>query len=179
MSNGLGAGLFAVTFVAILAGLALLAVLATIVSVAFRRQTGRFPALLRYPVVAIGIGALGVSVFGTLVVYEDAPAAAGIFLLLGVLPLLVASTYVHSTTDLGRIDLVVTTVMAWGLPFLLGVVLAVGVMSGINSVLDLTTLEARQMGVPWIALAVGGIGIVLGTIALGHRIGRMVRSSVA
>lgn len=175
MSNGLGAGFFAITLLAVLAGLALLVVLSTGVSWVWYRRAGRVPAPLRYLLVAVGVGVLGVAGFGVLVLFDEAPAVAGLFALLVVVPLLVAGGYLERTTGLGRLDVAATTVMAWGLPFLLGVVVVFGVTTGLSSAFDLAPAEFRRLGVAWAGAAVGGITVVLAMIPLGTRLGAVVR----
>lgn len=177
MSNGLGAGLFGLTLLAMLVGLALLGVLGTIVSYVFHRQTDRIPLVLRYLLVLIGVSVLGVAGFGVLVMYDEAPIIAGLFTSIALLPLLTVSIYLARTSELLHLDVGAITVMAWGPSFLLGVAVALGAMSGINSVFDLTPLESRQMGVAWISFAIGGIFIVFGMITLSMLLRRVLEST--
>lgn len=179
MTNGLGAGFFALTLLAVLAGLALLVVLVTVAVYAFDRRTGRVPALLTYLVVVVGAVALGVTGFGILVLYDVAPPVAGLLALTALVPILVVGGYLDRTTELGRVDVVATTVMAWGPTFLVGLVVVFGVASGINAVFDLAPAESLQAGIPWIASAVGGLAIVLGMLPVSDRLGGVVHSATA
>lgn len=177
MSNGLGAGFFALTILAVLAGLAILVTIATVASAVYHRRTGQMPTPLRYLLVVICLGVLGVAGFGILVLFDEAPAAAWLVGSIVVVPLLVVGAYLDRTTGFSRIEVVTTTVMAWGVPFLLGVVVVFGVTNGIGSVFDLAPAESRQLGVPWIAATVGGLAIILGMLPLGNRLGRMLHSA--
>jgi len=177
MSNGLGAGFFAITLLAVLAGLATLVVLAMIVSAVSHRRIGHTPTLLRYLLVLLCVGVLGVAGFGILFVYDETPAIAWLLTSIVVVPFLVVSVYLARSTGLSRFDVMTTTAMAWGVPFFLGVGVAVGVVNGIESVFDLAPAESRQMGVAWIAAAVGGLTTILGMIPIGNRLGRMVDSA--
>ncbi len=176
MTNGLGTGLFAVTLLGLLAGLALLTVLAAIAVALFARRTGRVPPSLRYLLAAICVGVLGVAGFGILVLFDEAPAAAALFASLAAVPVILAAVYFERTTGGTRLDAVGTTAMAWGGSFFLGVVVALGANTWINAAFDLAPAESRQLGVVWIATAVAGITVVLGTVLVGTRIGGWLRS---
>lgn len=176
MSNGLGAGFFALTLLAVLGGLALLGLLGAIVSYVFHRQTDRTPLLLRYLLVLIGVGALGVAGFGVLIMYDEAPIVAGMFTSIALLPFLIVSVYLARTTQLLRVDVGATAVMAWSPSFLLGMAAAFGALSGINSVFNLTPVESRQLGIAWLAFAIGGIVIIFGMISLSKWLRRVVGS---
>jgi hypothetical protein len=177
MSNGLGAGFFAISLLAVLAGLAILAILATIAATVLHRRTGRVPTLLRYLLGAICLCVLGVAGFGILLLSDEAPAVAGLFVTIVVIPFLLGGVYFERTTEGTRLAVISTTVMAWGLPFFLGVAVAFGVLNGISSVLDLAPAESRQLGIAWITGAAGGTAILLGMIPIGTRLGGMVRSA--
>lgn len=176
MSNGLGTGFAALSLIAVLAGLALLVVLSTIVSCAFYRRTGHTPPPLRYLFVVIGIGVLGVTGFGILALADEAPVLAWLFACVALVPLVVVRLYLSRTTGLTRVEAITTTVMAWGLPFLLGVVVAFGVTNGLNAAFGLAPAESRRLGIAWIASAVGGLTVVLGMLPIGARLGGMVRA---
>lgn len=176
MSSGLGSGIAAVSIGAILIGLASFALLTAAVSSVLYRRTATVPRSLRYLVVAIGVFVIGVSGFSVLALFDEAPALAGLFASITLVPLLVVAVYFERSTELTRLDLVTTTVMAWGLPFLLGIVVAFGVMIGVTSVVDLTRSEALDLGLTWIASTAGGITVVLCMIPLGRRLGRLLGS---
>lgn len=90
--------------------------------------------------------------------------------MIGLVPLLFCGGYLRRTTDGELSDVVVTTALAWGLPFLLGVGVVFGVYAGLTAALELTAGEARQQGVPWIASTAGGLAITLGTVLLAERL---------
>lgn len=71
MSNGLGAGFFAITLLVVLAGMAILVVLTMIASAVYHRRTGHIPMLFRYLLVVICAGVLGVTGFGILLLYDE------------------------------------------------------------------------------------------------------------
>lgn len=179
MSNGLGAGFFAITLLAILAGLAILVILTTIAIALYHRRANYTPMWFRYLLVVLCAGVLGVAGVGILVLYDEAPAAAWVFTSFVGGPFLVVSIYLLRTTESSRFDVVVTTVMAWGVPFFIGVFVALGALYGINSVFDLAPAESRQMGVAWIAAAGGGITIVGSMIPIGNRLRKVLYSKTA
>lgn len=125
------------------------------------------------------MGVLGVAGFGIGVLYDEAPAAAGVFVLLVGGPYTTASVYLAHRTELSRLDIITTTVMAWGGPFLLGVIITFGALTGIDSMFELAPAESRQLGVPWIAATTGGSAIILGMIPIGNRLARMVGPDTA
>jgi hypothetical protein len=174
MSNGLGAGLFAITLLTVLAGLALLVVMATVAAAVFDRRSGRVPMGLRYLHVAICAGVFGVAVFAVLALYDEAPVAAGLFTAIVVVPCLLVSGYLARSTDLARLDVVAATVMAWAIAFFVGVGVSLGITTGMETVLDLAPAESRQLGVAWVAAASGGLVVVLAMIPLGTRLGRLL-----
>lgn len=179
MSNGLGTGFFALTLLAVLAGLAILVVVTTIASAVYHRRTNYTPTPVRYLLGVLCVGVLGVAGFGVLVLYDEAPAAAWLFASFVVGPFLVVGSYLVRTTGLSRFDVITTTVMAWGIPFFLGVAVALGSLNGITSVFDLAPAESREMGVAWIAAAIGGVTIVLSMIPIGNSLSTVLYSETA
>jgi hypothetical protein len=179
MSNGFGAGFFAITLLAVLASLAAFLIIATVASVIYHRRTGQAPTLLRYLFVVIWLGVLGVSGFGVLLLFDEAPAAAWSVTSLVVVPLLAVGVYLARMSRLSPIGVITTTVMAWGVLFLLGVVIVFGVANGIDSVVGLAPAESRQLGVPWIAATAGGLTVTVGMVILGDRFGRMIHSTTS
>ncbi|AZH26788.1 hypothetical protein [Haloplanus aerogenes] len=171
MSNGLGAGFAALTLLGVLGGIAVLATLSTVAAYAWVRRTGRLPGPFRY-----GFALLGVTGFGVLALYDEAPAAAGLFLLLGLLPQLVAAATLDRWLSVSRPDLVTTTMMAWSAPFLVGVPVTFGAMNALTSLLHVPAAGTSGTSVPWIASAVGGAVVALGTVLLGTRLVHVVRS---
>lgn len=174
MTNGLGAGLFALTLLAVIAALAVLAVAATVAAGICYRKSGFVPMPLRYLHVAIAVGVFGVAGFAVLVLYDEAPLAAGLFTSVVVVPFLLVSASLARSTDVARLDIIVATVMAWGIPFVLGLGVSVAVMTGLESLLDLAPAESRQVGVAWVAAASGGFVIVLGMLPLAPRLGQLL-----
>jgi hypothetical protein len=177
MSNGLGAGFGALALLALLVGLALFSALATVVSVAWYRQAGRFPSWLRYLFVLIGVAAVVVTGVGVLALFDEAPTAAGLFLLLGLLPLFGAGVALGRKAESTRLALVVTTVMAWGPALLVGVIVTFGAMGVLVSLLDVPAAVASETSLPWIAAAIGGAVVVVATTLLGSRLVDVVRTA--
>jgi hypothetical protein len=176
MTNGLGAGFFALTLVAVLAGCALFGLLGTAVATVYFRQRGRVPPPVRYLLALVGVGVLGVGGFGVLVLYDEAPAAAWLFSWVVVLPFLAVGGYLARTTAGSRLEVLGATTMAWGVPFALGLVVVFGVMAGASAAFDLAPAESRGLGVAWIAAVAGGLTVVLGMLPIGARLGPMLYS---
>jgi hypothetical protein len=177
MSNALGAGFGALTLLVLLVGLALLSALTTVVSLAWYRQAGRFPSWLRYPFLLIGVAAVVVAGVGVLTLFDGTPTAAGLFLLLGLLPLFGSGVTIGRQTGATRLVLVVTTVMAWGPALLAGVTVTFGAMGALMSLLDVPAAVASETSLPWIAAAVGGAVVVVAAILLGSRLVDVVRDA--
>lgn len=177
MSNGLGAGVDALTLLVLLVGLALLSALATVASLAWYRQAGRFPSWLRYLFVLIGVSAVVVTGVGVIALLGEAPTAAGLFLLLGLLPLLGAGVALGRKTGATRLDLGVTTVMAWGPALLVGVIVTFGVMGVLMPLLDVPAAVASETSLPWVAATVGGAVAVVAATLLGSRLVDVARAA--
>jgi hypothetical protein len=177
MSNGLGAGFGALTLLVLLVGLALLSALVTAASLAWYRQAGRFPSWLRYPFVLIGAAAVVVTGVGVLALFDEAPTAAGLLLLLGLLPLFGSGVVLGRKTGATRLVLVVTTVMAWGPALLVGVIVTFGAMGALMSLLDVPAAVASETSLPWITAAVGGAAVVVAATLLGSRLVDVVRTA--
>jgi hypothetical protein len=173
MSNGLGSGFFGLTLLAVLVGLALVGVLATGVAYATHRRGSPMPAPLRYLFPAVGAGVLGVTGFAVLVMFDEAPALAGLFTLVAFAPFVIVGGYLARTTDLGRVKVFTLTTMAWGLPFLLGVFVAFGSMNGLTSALGVSPAGSEDLA--WVASAIGGLTIVVGMLLLKTRLEAVVR----
>lgn len=174
MTNGFGAGFFAVSLLAVLIGLALVANLAVLVAYWFHRKRSRLPRWFHYLPIVIGVVVLATAGFGVLLLYDEAASLAALFALVAVIPLLVVGGYHRRTTDASDLEIVSTTVMAWGPTFLVGVVLVFGVMIGLQSALGLAPGESRQLGLAWLAAGSGGLAVVVGMVLLGPRIGRLL-----
>lgn len=170
MSNGFGAGFFAISLLAVLGVLALLDVLVAAGWYAYQRRTGGRPPLVRYLPAVVLAAVLAVAGFGVLVLYDEAASLAWLVASTALLPLLVVGVYLDRTTALARPDVVAATVLAWGPAFVTGVLVVFGTRSGIDAVLGLTVGESRQLGVAWLAAAVGGLVVVLGMLALSSRL---------
>jgi len=174
MTNGMGAGFAAISMLAVLAGLALLVMAATAVFYAVYRRSGQGPTILRYLLAAASAGVVGVSGFGIAMLYDEATILAGLLALVALAPFVLVGIHLNRTTGLARLDVIVTTVMAWGLTFLIGVVVTFGTMEGIGAALDLSQVELRRMGIGWVASTAGGLTILLGMLILSRRLRGMM-----
>jgi len=177
MSNGLGAGFFGLTLLAILLGLAAVLTLALVGVVGFRRRIGTVPQLLKYVSIAVLGGVLVVAGFGVLAMYDEAVLLAVLFLVIVFVPLTVVGIYLHQTTELTRVDVLVTTGLAWSVPFVIGVGVTFGLTIGVSSTFDLAPAESQRLGVVWIAMLVGGAVIVTGSVLLGRYLSQSFPSS--
>lgn len=167
MSNGLGTGFFGLTLLAILLGLAAVLTLVLVGMVGFRRRTGTVPQLLKYVSIAVLGGVLLVAGFGVLAMYDEAALLAVLFLAIVFVPLVAVGIYLHQTTELTWVDALVTTGLAWSLPFVIGVGGTFGLTIGVSSTFDLAPVESQRLGVVWIAMLVGGAVIEIGSVFLG------------
>lgn len=179
MSNGLGAGFGALTLLAALAGLSLLVALGAGVSYVLYRRTGRVPRPLRLPLVAVGVVVVGVAGFGVLALHDEAPPVAGLFVATVLAPFLVVGGYLLRTTESPLVDVAATTVLAWGLLFLPGVAVVIGVTVGASDVFGLAAAESQRLGVPWVASTIGGGTVVLGMLLVGSHLGDIFPASVS
>ncbi len=177
MTNGLGAGFFALALLAVVAGLAGLVIITTVAAAMYQRRTGEMSALLGYLLVGLCLGVVIVAGFGILALFDELAVVAWLLAWSVVIPLLVEGVYLNRTMGFSQVEVITTTVMAWGVPFLLGVGVVVGVLSGITSVFGLSPVETRQLGVAWIAATIGGLTVILGMLPLGTRIGRFFYSA--
>ena len=177
MSNGLGAGFFGVTLLAVLLGLAAVLTLALVGVVGFRRRTGSVPNLLKYVSIAVLGGVLLVAGFGVLAMYDEAVLLAVLFLAIVFVPLAAVGIYLHYMTELTWLDALVTTGLAWSLPFVIGVGVTFGLTIGVSSVLDLAPTESQRLGVVWIAMIVGGAVVVLGSVLLGKHLSQSLSAT--
>lgn len=174
MTNGLGAGFFGVTVLAVIAGLAGLAVLLAGASYAFVLRRNRVPRPLQYMAVGVLVAVVAIAGFAVAVLYDEAMMLAGLFLLLVFIPLLAGGVVLARTTGVSRLNVAVATPLAWGLPFFVGVAIVFGGMELLTGALELTSGEAGRLGLPWIAATIGSLAIVVGTIGLSGRVARVV-----
>lgn len=179
MSNGLGAGFFGLTLLALLLGLAAVLTLALVGAVGIRRRNGTVPQHLKYVSITVLGGALLVAGFGVLAMYDEAVLLVALLLVIVFLPLAVVGIYLYQMTELTRLDALATTGLAWSLPFVLGVGVTFGITVGISSMFSLAPAESRRLGVVWIAILVGGGVIVIGSVLLGRYLSHSVTSSRA
>lgn len=134
MSNGLGAGFFAITLLAVLVGVAALLAAIAVVAVLFDWQRGRVPTFIRYLAVALLAVVVVVAGFGVLALVDEAPPAAALFAVVVGLPLVLVAGRARQA---GAAWLVVgaTAALAWSFPFLagVGVLFAVSVIAGASA----------------------------------------------
>lgn len=178
VSNGLGAGFAGLTLVAILLGLATLLALALVGVYVIRRRSGQVPHLLTYVSVGVLLVVVLVAGFGVLALYDEAPPLAALFVAIVVLPLAVVGIFLRRSTELTRLDSLATAGWAWSLPFVVGVVVTFGLTIGVRSTFDLAPVESQRLGLIWIATAVGGLVVVLGSLGLGTQTGTLLQDGV-
>lgn len=155
---------------AVLSGLALLlgGTLAGII--VSQRRLGAIRRILRYLSVAILVGVILVAGFAVVALLDEATMLATVFLALVFVPLGVVTLSLHLETDLSRLDTITIAGMSWGVPFLIGLPVTIGVPVLINRSFALTPAESQQLGVYWIALVVGAIVVVFGTLQLSRSV---------
>lgn len=174
MSNGLGAGFAGLTLLAVLLGLAVLLVVTLVGVFLYGRRAEPVPRLLPYLSVVVLVGVILIAGFGVVALYDEALPLAVLFLAIVLVPLAAVGGAVQLTTDLGPIDALATTGLAWSLPFIVGVAVTAGLTIGLGSALGLPPAGSRQQTLVWLATAVGGIVVVAGSILLARNVGRSV-----
>lgn len=172
MTNGFGAAFGGLLLAALLAGLAALLTLSGLVVAGWRRRGGAVSRCGLYPAVGLTAGVLLVAGFAVVALADEATALAGLFVALVFVPLTVCGLDLHRRASLSPLETVATTGVAWGPPFLVGLLVAVGGFNLLTGVFDLTAGEAQRRGFQWVATAVGGLVVLLGTRYLG----RLVRA---
>lgn len=175
VSNGLGAGFAGLTLLAVLLGLATLLALVLAGVVLIRRRSGAIPRLLTYVSGGLGLGVLLVAGFGVLALYDEAPPLAALFVAVVVLPLAAVGIFLRRTTELTPLDSLATAGWAWSLPFVVGVVITVGLPVAVRSGFDLAPVESQRLGLVWIATTVGGLVVVVGSLVLGKLTGTLLQ----
>lgn len=177
MSNGLGAAFGGLLLLAVLSGLAGLLSLSLAGVIVFRRRTGTVPDMLRYLSVAVVLGVLLVTGFAVVALVDEAATLAAVFFAIGLVPLGAGGIYLHRVTEGSRLDTVATAGLAWSIPFLIGLAVTFGVPTVFTSVFDLAPAEAQQLGLYWIATALGAIVVVFGTLRLGKPVSDSLSSA--
>lgn len=174
MSDGLGAGFFALSLLVALAGLAVVLALDGATAVALRARTGRVPGLFRYLAV-VGLAAVAaVAGFGVLALAGELPVAAALLLAVVPVPLGVAGYRVRRTGLPGWLDVLAAAAMAWRLPFLVGVGVYLGVVVGVDAALGPVPVESRRLGLAWMAVVAAGLASVAGAALLGDRVASLL-----
>lgn len=176
MTDGFGAGFFVLALLVALGGTALVLALLAVVAVVVRRRTGRVPTLLRYLAVAVLAGVVVIAGFGVLALYDEAPVGAGLLVAVVLVPLAAATVRGRRATDLGPLDVLAATALAWGFPCLAGVVLFFALDLGVAAALDLAPAEAGRLAVSWAAVAGSGLAAVAGTVLLAERVAEWLAS---
>lgn len=179
MTNGFGAAFGGVLLAAVLAGLAAFLTLTGLLVAVRRRRGATPPRLVLYLAAGLTAGVVLVAGFAVVALADEATALAVLFLALVFVPLVVCGLDRHRRASSPPLETVATTGIAWGLPFLLGLFVAVGGFNLVTSVLDLTAGEAQGRGYHWVATAVGCLVVVSGTHLLGTLVGARLRSVTA
>lgn len=170
MSNGLGAAFGGVMLLAVLSAMAGLLGLFLAGVVVSRRRTGSVPGVLRYLSVAVVLGVILVAGFAVVALFGEAATLATVFFAIVLAPLGAVGIYLHRVTELSQLDTIATAGFAWSIPFLIGLTVIFGVPNVINSMFDLAPAESKQLGLYWVATALGAIIVVLGAIGLGKHV---------
>lgn len=176
MSNGLGAGFAGLTLLAVLLGLTTLLAVFLGGIVAVRRRNRAVPSVLKYASAGVVLVAIAVAGFAVVALYDEAAALAGLFLVIGLLPLAIVGGYLQRRTEVTPAELLATIGLAWCLPFILGVFVIFGITAGIGSELGLATTTAQQESLAQLATLLGGGIVVAGALLLSSRISRLVSS---
>lgn len=172
MSNGFGAAFGGLMLLAVLSGVAGLLGLSLAGGVVSRWRTGEVPTILRYLCVATVLGVVLVAGFAVVALVDEAATVAAVFFALVLVPLGTVGVYLRHVTELSRLDVVVTTGVAWSIPFLIGLAVTFAVPNVINSLLGLAPAESRQLGLYWMATALGAVVVVLGALRLGKYVSK-------
>jgi len=181
MTNGLGTGFFAVSLLAVLAGVAALLVLTTGGAFLARRRTGEVPQRLRY--LAVGLLAVVVAVagFGVLALVDKSVGLAGFLLLTVFGPLALVGVRVYRDTDIdaeahaGPLDVLAATGMAWGPPFVAGICVLFAVVVGVGSVLNIVPGATARTVLSWVGALAAGAVVVVGDLLLVDSVMRLLR----
>lgn len=177
MSNGLGAAFGGLLLAAVLAGLAVLLALSLVGVVVFHRRTGAVPDGLRYLILALIAGVVLIAGFAVGALYDEAATLAAVFIALVFIPLVVAGIYLYRVTELSRLDTIVTTGLAWSIPFLFGLVVTFGTPTVINNTFSLTPGESRQLGIYWGVAVLGALVVGFGTLWFSKRVSKPLYSA--
>lgn len=169
MTDGFGAGFAAISLLATLGVLALLATFGAAVRAGVDRRSAAVSRALRNALGALGLVALVVSGFAVLALVDEAPALAALFAGTVLVPLLVVVVMLRRTRAIGHLKTGATTAAAWGPAFIVGVIVALGLQIGGVELFGLTQGESRNLGLPYVASAVGGLVVLAGTWALSVR----------
>jgi hypothetical protein len=162
---------------AVLAGVAGLLGILLAGAIVSQRRTGSVPGVLRH---LSGVSVLGVSLIAGVAVValsDEAAALAAVFVAIVLVPLGAIGIYLQRVTELSRLDTLATAGFAWSIPFLFGLAVTFGVPTVFNLVLDLAPAESRQVGLYWIAPALGAIVVVLGALRLSTHVRRWLYSN--
>lgn len=176
MSNGLGAAFGGLMLLAVLSGMAGLLGLCLVGVVVSKRRTETVPNILRYLSVAVVLGVILVAGFAVVALFDEAATLATVFLAIVLVPLGTVGIYLHRATELPRLDIVATAGLAWSIPFLIGLAVTFGIPNVINRVFDLAPAESQQLGLYWIATALGAIVVVFAALRLGKYVSKSVYS---
>jgi len=88
---------FSTLLVRILAGLAILVLVATVAGAVYKRRAGYVPRPFGYVLAVLCVGVVGVSGFGVLVLYDEASVLAWLFASIALVPFLVVGPYLART----------------------------------------------------------------------------------
>lgn len=157
---------------AVLSGMALLLGVSMVGMLVSRRRMGSIPEILRYLSIAVVVGVILIAGFAVVALLDEAAMLATVFLAIVFVPLGAVTLFLHLENDLSGLDTVVTTGLAWSIPFLIGLPVTIGAPILINRTFGLSPAESRQLGVYWIAPAVGAIVVVFGTLRLSRHVSK-------
>ena len=173
MTNGLGAGFGGLMLLAVLLLLATIQIVLLLGIYVSRRRLDSVPGVLRYVSVVVLAGVILVGGFAVLVLYDEAWRLAVLFLAIVFVPLGAMAVSLYRQTELTLVDGVAAVGLAWSVPFLVGVGVILGLIIG-SSELGLATTSPEQQAVAWIATAVGGAVVMIGSVLLGRQVDELL-----
>lgn len=179
MATGFGAAFGGLLLVAVLSGLAGLLGLVFAGALVARKRLGTVPRRVWSLSGALVLGVILVAGFAVVALVDEAPILAVVFFGTVFVPLGAVGIYLSRVPEVPPHETVGAAGLAWSLPFLVGGAVTFGLPIVINSVGGPAPAAARQLGVYWLATALGASVVVLGALRLSKYISQTLYSPPA
>jgi len=168
--------LYMLGMVYLLIGLSLLLTVFLGACIGLRKRDRSVHPALKYASIAALVAVVAVAGLATIELLDIRQGWGGIFIALVLVPLAVVGAYLHQQSHLAPTDLLWAVALSWGPSFILGLIIASGVILGIGNEPRLAQTDNEEIIIGILGLVLGGVTVVASSVRLSSWVNPTVSS---